>query len=107
MHYAGKRNMNDVYVFIDAALPWIAIGLMLAVFFARMARIAVTKKNDGDADRVSEGMALGMCFGVALSVALHINLGIGMMAGLLYGLLIGSRIAKKDGEKRETDTHQT
>lgn len=96
--------MSEVYEFMDAALPWIAIGLMLAVFFARW---AVLKKNGTDDEYGSEGMALGMCFGVALSVALHINLGIGMMAGLLYGLLIGSRIAKKDGEKRETDTHRT
>ncbi|MBQ4415489.1 MAG: hypothetical protein II861_05295 [Methanomicrobium sp.] len=91
--------MNDVYGFIDAALPWIAIGLMLAVFFARA---AVLKKNDGDGEYVSEGMALGMCFGVALSVALHINVGIGMMAGLLLGLLAGSLFAKKNGDARET-----
>ncbi len=85
--------MSEVYEFMDAALPWIAIGLMLAVFFARW---AVLKKNGTDDEYGSEGMALGMCFGVALSTALHINTGLGLMAGMVLGLLVGSGIKKKD-----------
>ena len=91
--------MNEVYGFIGAALPWIAIALMLAVFFVRAAAL---KKSGEDTEYGSEGMALGMCFGVALSTALHINVGIGMMAGMLLGLIACSRIAKTKDGIRET-----
>ena len=30
--------MENVFDFLRAALPWIAVGLLLAVFFARSAR---------------------------------------------------------------------
>ena len=83
--------MNEVYGFIGAALPWIAIALMLAVFFARGAAL----KKNGDGEYVSESMALCMCFGVALSAALNINVGLGMVAGMMLGLIAGSVIAKK------------
>ena len=83
--------MNDIYEFTGAALPWIAIALMLAVFFARGAAL----KKNGDVEYVSESMALGMCFGVALSAALNINVGLGMIAGMMLGLIAGSVIEKK------------
>ena len=90
--------MDKFYDFMSAALPWIALGLLLALFFARTAH--GKKKKTEKEDRGSEGMALGMCFGVALSTALHINVGLGMMAGMVLGLLVGSGIEKKnDGEK--------
>ena len=92
--------MDKFYDFMSAALPWIAMGLLLAIFFARTAN--GTKKEE---DHGSEGMALGMCFGVALSTALHINVGLGMMAGLVLGLLVGSGIEKignnRGGKKNE------
>ena len=88
--------MNKFYDFMSAALPWIAMGLLLAIFFARTAN--GTKKED---DHGSEGMALGMCFGVALSTALHINVGLGMMAGMVLGLLVGSGIeSNQDKESK-------
>ena len=75
------------YVFMSAALPWIAMGLLLAIFFARAAS---RKKPRGKKEEYGlAGMALGMCFGVALSSALHINVGLGMMAGMVLGLLVG------------------
>ena len=82
--------MNKFYDFMSAALPWIAMGLLLAIFFARTAN--GTKKEE---DHGSEGMALGMCFGVALSTALHVNTGLGLMAGMVLGLLVGSEMKKK------------
>ena len=82
--------MEKYYAFMSAALPWIALGLLLAIFFARTAN--GTKKEE---DHGSKGMALGMCFGVALSTSLHINVGLGMMAGMVLGLLVGSGIVKK------------
>ena len=86
--------MDKFYDFMSAALPWIALGLLLAIFFARTAN--GTKKEE---DHGSEGMALGMCFGVALSTALHINVGFGMMAGMVLGLLVGSGIEKIDNNR--------
>ena len=86
--------MDKFYDFMSVALPWIAMGLLLAIFFARTAN--GTKKEE---DHGSEGMALGMCFGVALSTALHINVGLGMMAGMVLGLLVGSGIEKIDNNR--------
>ena len=57
--------MNAFYDSMSAALPWIVLGLLLAVFFARAAH--GKKKEAKKEDHGSEGMALGMCFGVALS----------------------------------------
>ena len=88
--------MDKFYDFMSAALPWIALGLLLAIFFARTAN--GTKKEE---DHGSEGMALGMCFGVALSTALHINVGFGMMAGMVLGLLVGLGIeSNQDKESK-------
>ena len=85
--------MEKTYEFLSAALPWIAMGLLLAIFFARAAQMK--KKDEKKEDHGSEGMALGMCFGVALSTALHINISLGLMAGMVLGLLVGSGIEKK------------
>ena len=85
--------MENLFVFLGAAMPWIAMGLLLAIFFARAAHMK--KKDEKKEDHGSEGMALGMCFGVALSTALHINVGLGLMAGMVLGLLVGSEIKKK------------
>ena len=82
--------MDSFTDFMTAALPWIAMGLLLAIFFARAAH-----RKKENADHGSEGMALGMCFGVALSTALHINTGLGLMFGMVLGLLVGSGIKKK------------
>ena len=90
--------MNAFYDSMSAALPWIDLGLLLAVFFARAAH---GKKEEAEKeDYGSEGMALGMCFGVALSTALRIDVGLGMMAGMALGLLVGSGMKKKDERKQ-------
>ena len=59
--------------FILAALPWVAIGLCLAIFFAR------NKKNNKDVKKTvenygTEGMSVGMCIGVALGHCLKAEL---------------------------------
>ena len=90
--------LGNIVDFMSAALPWIAMGLLLAIFFAKAAHMK--KKDEKKEDHASEGMALGMCFGVALSTALHINVGLGLMAGMVLGLLVGSEIKKKsDNDK--------
>lgn len=80
--------------FILAALPWLAIGLCLAIFFARNA-----KNDKKTADNYgSEGMSIGMCIGVALGTLFDGGVGIGISAGMLLGLCIGSGIPKNKND---------
>ena len=79
--------MSSFHEFAGAAMPWIALGLLLAVFCVRVACRKMTQKKKDDYS--SEGMSIGMCFGVAMATAFHINAGIGMMLGMLLGLAIG------------------
>ena len=85
--------MEAVYDFLRAALPWIAIGLLLAVFAARGAKKKNKKEQIGDYG--TEGMCLGMCFGTAIGTALGNNTGLGISLGMLMGLAIGTSIKKK------------
>ena len=90
--------MENIFDFMSAALPWIAMGLLLAIVFAKASHGKQEKEKIED--HSSEGMALGMCFGVALSAALHVNVGLGLMGGMVLGLLVGSEIKKKsDNDK--------
>ena len=92
--------MDSILKFIHAALPWIAIGLLFVIFFARSAR----KKKKGqkqDGDYGTEGMCLGMCFGTALGTALWNDTGIGISLGMLAGLAIGSMIHKEKDSSDE------
>lgn len=86
--------MENVIDFIQAALPWIAVGLLLAVFFARST--GKKKKEEQCDDYRTEGMCLGMCFGTAIGTALGNNTGIGITLGMLLGLAVGSSIKKEE-----------
>ena len=95
--------MKDMIDFLSAALPWLCIGLLLAILFARSAR---KKKSDETKENyATEGMALGMCFGTAIGTAIGTsignNTGIGMSLGMLLGLAIGSGIEKKENDNDE------
>ena len=92
--------MKDVFDFLRAALPWIAMGLLLAVFCARSAR---KKKDEEQADDYgTEGMCLGMCLGTAIGSSLGNNTGIGISVGMLIGLAIGTCIKKEErGEEND------
>ena len=90
--------MSSFFDFLSAALPWIAMGVLLAVLFARGAgRKKDTEKKE---DYSSEDMVLGMCFGVAMGSALHIDIGLGLIAGMLLGLIFGSGIEKKNDQEK-------
>ena len=91
--------MYDVFAFLRAALPWVAIGLLLAVFAARSAG---KKKEKQDDNYGTEGMCLGMCFGTAIGTAIDNNTGIGITLGMLLGLAIGSCI-KKEGKSEDRE----
>lgn len=93
--------MEHVFDFLRAALPWIAMGLLLAVFFARSTR----KKEKQSDDYGTEGMCLGMCFGTAIGTTFGNNSGIGISLGMLIGLAIGTCIKKEtrgeDNDEKE------
>ena len=86
--------MEDVFDFLRAALPWVAMGLLLAVLFARSA--GKEKKEETPDNYGTTGMCLGMCFGTAIGTALGNNTGIGISLGMLIGLVVGSGIKKEE-----------
>lgn len=93
--------MEAVLDFLRAALPWIAVGLLLAVFFTKNA--GKEKKEEQPDNYGTTGMCLGMCFGTAIGTALGNNTGIGISLGMLMGLAIGTSIKKEsqDNDKKE------
>lgn len=86
--------MEQALDFIRAAAPWVAMGLLAAIFAVRS---AVSKKKGGKSEENygTEGMCLGMCLGTALGSALGNNTGIGISLGMLIGLALGMCIHKK------------
>ena len=87
--------MENFFAFAKAALPWVAVGLLLAVFCARGAGKKKNGKEEKTENYGTEGMCLGMCFGTAIGTALGNNTGLGISLGMLIGLAIGSAIEKK------------
>ena len=97
----NRQLMKNFLDFISAALPWLCIGLLLAIFFAKNA--AKEKDNNKKANYGTEGLALGMCFGVAISSAFGNNTGIGLTLGMLLGYAIGLLIEKKENDQTKND----
>lgn len=93
--------MENVFDFLRAALPWIAIGLLLAVFFARST--GKKKKEKQSDDYGTEGMCLGMCLGTAIGTSLGNNTGIGISLGMLIGLAIGTCIKKEEQDNDQKE----
>lgn len=92
--------MGNVIDFIQAALPWIALGLLLAIFFVRSAHGKKGEESCGDYG--TEGMCLGMCFGTAIGTSFGFDTGTGISLGMLIGLAIGSCMKKNcDGVSNE------
>ena len=80
--------MKEMYDFLQAALPLIAIGLSLAVFFEK-------RTDSKSKDYRTEGMCLGMCFGTAVSAKSGNNVAIGLSFGMMTGFSIGSSMRKE------------
>lgn len=90
--------MENIFDFIRAALPWVAMGILLAIFSARSA--VLKKKGDNKSDDYgTEGMCLGMCLGTAIGTALGNNTGLGISLGMLIGLAIGTCMKKENCQK--------
>ena len=93
--------MEHVIAFLRAALPWMVMGLLLAVFFVKSA--GKEKEDEQSGNYGTEGMCLGICLGTAAGTALGNNTGIALSLGMLIGLAIGTCIKKEgqSGEKEE------
>ena len=77
--------------FMMAALPWICIGIAVALFAANHGAVKKAKDSDKEyGNYMTEGMCLGMCIGAALD-------GNGLIYGMLLGLVIGMFIKKEKG----------
>ena len=88
--------MESVFDFLRAALPLIAVGLALAVLFARSA--GKEKKKEQTGDYSTEGMCLGMCLGTAIGASFGNNTGMGSLPR--YADRSGNRQLYQKGESR-------
>lgn len=91
--------MENVSDFVHAALPWVAIALLLAVFSVRSAKqkkAGSSKDAKPQEDYGTVGMCIGMCLGSAIGASGTVSISIGMSLGLLIGLAIGTCIKKED-----------
>ena len=91
--------------FIMAALPWICIGVSLAIFMVTVSSKANNKTkvdvNTKDSEAEEDnymliGMCLGMCIGSALGASGIISISYGTSFGMLIGMAIGSTIKKQN-----------
>ncbi|MGN0169464.1 MAG: hypothetical protein ACI39H_01725 [Lachnospiraceae bacterium] len=89
--------MDDVVAFLGAALPWIAVGLLLAVLVTKGTK--QKKKKEQTENYGTEGMCLGMCFGTAIDASFGDFTGIGTSLGMLMGLAIGTCVKKESGDE--------
>ena len=97
--------MCSISDFIYAALPWIAIGISIALITVNFKK---KKKDEKESDYVTTGICLGMCFGVAIGSSLTDTFGesaltYGICFGMLFGVVTGSfmsRNRKKSNEQK-------
>ena len=91
--------------FIMAALPWVVMGIALAVLAVNVSKKANnkakvdvdTKDSEAEEDNyMLIGMCLGMCIGCALSTTGIISTSYGTSFGMLIGMAIGSTIKKQN-----------
>lgn len=76
--------------FMMAALPWVCIGIAIALWAA-----SAGGKKEGQGSFVAEGICLGLCVGLCLDAAYT---GYGMLAGAVVGMLI------RKGKRNENNT---
>ena len=83
--------------FIKAALPWVVMGIVIAIFAAQNSNRKKSADNDKKKQEsyMNEGMCVGLCLGVCIASAGVWDMGIGISLGLCAGLLIGSLVKKQ------------
>lgn len=94
--------------FLLAALPWVIIGIAIAIIaanFGRKKRKLNTKEQenldeenlpnkDDKGNYMSVGMCLGMCIGTVFSSTGIVPLSYGISFGMLIGMVVGTYIKK-------------
>lgn len=76
--------------FIIAALPFVAMGVAIAL-------LATNHLRGRGETYLTEGMCLGLALGAALAGVLQMELGLAMSLGLLLGAALGQLLPKKPG----------
>lgn len=77
--------------FMMSVLPWICIGIAVALFAANHGAAMKAKGSDKECGNyMTESRCLGMCVGTALG-------GSGLIYGMLIGLVVGMLIKKEKG----------
>ena len=98
--------------FIQAALPWVCMGVALAVALTVLRHEQVRKqmieadetltaeeKQKKTAQRSSNmvwGMCIGECLGIALAEACNFSVALGISIGMMIGIALGVREKKED-----------
>ena len=87
--------------FIRAALPWVVMGVVIAIFAVQYSNRKKSKAkaleetdNKKEENYMSEGMCIGLCLGVCISSAGLWDMSMGICIGLFAGLLIGMCVKK-------------
>lgn len=87
--------------FISAALPWIVLGITVAI---AVVNIKGDKARKEDREKIgnymSVGMSIGMCFGIIIGLAFDEILGgngltYGIGLGMLGGMVVGKRVGRR------------
>lgn len=88
-----------------AALPWVIMGIALAVLAVNFSKKANNKtkvdveikdSEDEEDNYMTLGMCLGMCIGSALGASGIISISYGISFGMLIGMAVGSTIKKQN-----------
>ncbi len=81
--------------FLRAALPWIFIGISIAIIAVHHFKNRETNNGKKDKDnRMNEGMCIGMCLGVVLGTSGVCEIATGISMGMFLGMVIGMYIKK-------------
>lgn len=91
--------MSAFYDIFRAAFPWLAIGLLLAIYFGLSARKTDEEKQRENYGTV--GMCIGMCLGVSLKGVLG-SVGTGIAIGMLAGVVTMVQ-DRANGSRRDFD----
>ena len=73
--------------FLFAALPFVIIGVCIAI-------VAAGRSRADSETCATQGMCIGMCLGVALSSACGFDMGLGLSLGMLAGVAVGQQIRR-------------
>ena len=84
--------------FILAALPWVCIGLTIAILAARWGSEGKQKGGENSSSPKDNYMVEGMCLGMAVGLSLGKA---GYSYGMLLGMVIGMCIPKNYQKDKE------